>query len=143
MECGYGRGQVNRYLDGELGYVEVAELQAHLDVCAGCAAELAELGALRSALAQWGTHEEVPGLHFVARVVAAVEAEPAGRRSSAWERSRDGILPTVDHLLGRVVLPGGREVPVRKIIGWGIAATAVVIGIERRHGRRDRELKTS
>ena len=143
MECSYCRGQVNRYLDGELGYVEVAELQAHLDLCVECAAELVELGALRSALAQWGTVEEVPAPDLVARVVAAVEAETAGRRSSTYERSPDGILTTVDHLLGRVVLPGGREVPVRKIIGWGIAAAAVVIGIERRHGRRDRELKTS
>jgi hypothetical protein len=143
MECSYCRAQVNRYLDGEIGYVEVEELQAHLDLCAECATKFAEVGALRSALAQWGTVEVSPAPGFVARVVAAVEAETAGHGSNAYERPPGGILATVDRLLGRVMLPGGREVPVRKIIGWGIAAAAVVIGIERRHGRRGRELKTS
>lgn len=143
MECSYCRGLVNRHMDGELGYVEAAELQAHLDVCNACAAELDEVRGLRQALAQWGTLEVSPSPDFVARVVEAAVAQTAAHRSSARERRPDGISAQVDRLLGRVVLPGGHAVPVRKIIGWGIAAAAVVIGLERRHGRRVRELKTS
>ena len=32
MECGYCHAQLNRYIDGELGYVEVAELQSGYDL---------------------------------------------------------------------------------------------------------------
>ena len=28
MDCSYFRERINRYIDGELGYLEVAELQA-------------------------------------------------------------------------------------------------------------------
>ena len=33
-----------------------------------------------------------------------------------------------------------RHLPVKNVIGWGLATAAVVIGFERRHGRRSREL---
>ncbi|MEZ5125498.1 MAG: hypothetical protein R2826_04515 [Thermoleophilia bacterium] len=52
-------------------------------------------------------------------------------------------MRSLDCLLGRIALPNGRSVPVRNVIAWGIAALALVIGIERRHVRRGRELRPS
>ena len=33
MDCSYFRERINLYIDGEMGYLEVAELQAHLSFC--------------------------------------------------------------------------------------------------------------
>ena len=33
MDCSYFRARLNQYVDGELGYLEVAELQSHLSFC--------------------------------------------------------------------------------------------------------------
>jgi hypothetical protein len=49
-------------------------------------------------------------------------------------------LDTLDETLGRIPLPGGRTIPVKHVIGAGIAAAAVIIQLERRHLRRSREL---
>jgi hypothetical protein len=54
MDCSYFRERINLYIDGEMGYLEVAELQAHLSFCPDCAAELAQVGEVRGALAAWG-----------------------------------------------------------------------------------------
>lgn len=144
MNCSYSRAQLNRHIDAELGYLEVAELQCHLDSCSACAAELAEVGALRRALADWGERELSPTPGFVERVAASAEAQATGTRASATFRwAVEDALQPIDELLGRVVLPGGRAVPVRKLVGWGLAAVAVAVGIERRHVRRGRELETS
>ena len=35
MDCSYFRERINRYIDGEIGYLEVAELQAHLELLPG------------------------------------------------------------------------------------------------------------
>ena len=54
MDCGYFRLRMNYHLDAELGYLEVADLQRHLEACPSCAAEFAEVGAVREAMAAWG-----------------------------------------------------------------------------------------
>ncbi len=60
MDCSGVTGLINRYIDGELGYVETAGLQQHLDFCPDCSAELRELSGLRGALAAWGRTQLVP-----------------------------------------------------------------------------------
>jgi anti-sigma factor RsiW len=143
MDCSSCHALINRYIDGELGYVDVAELQRHLDFCEGCAADLAELGALRVALAAWGGEQLTPPPEFAGRVVAAVRDETARVAAAPLHRALEGRLREIDDLLGRVALPGGRSMPVRSLIAWGLAAAAVFVGIERRHVRRARELRPS
>ena len=141
MDCSYFRERINLYIDGELGYLEVAELQQHLSFCPDCAAELAQVGEVRGALAAWGRLELATPPGFAERVMAAVELEPAPGSPKPFGQAVDDTLQTLDDTLGRIPLPGGRTIPVKNVIGWGLAAAAVVIGLERRHGRRTRELK--
>jgi anti-sigma factor RsiW len=143
MDCSYFRERINGFIDGELGYLEVAELQGHLSFCADCSAELAQMSEVRGALAAWGRLELAPPPGFAERVTAAVELEPVPGTARPFGRAVDGALDKLDETLGRVPLPGGRTIPVKNVIGWGLAAAAVVIGLERRHLRRVRELTPS
>ena len=140
MDCSYFRERINLYIDGELGYLEVAELQQHLSFCPDCAAELAQVGEVRGALAAWGRLELATPPGFAERVTAAVELEPAPGSSKPLGRVVDEALDYLDVRLGSIPLPGGRHLPVKNLIGWGLATAAVVIGFERRHERRSREL---
>jgi anti-sigma factor RsiW len=141
MDCSYFRARLNQYVDGELGYLEVAELQGHLSFCPHCSAELAQLSELRGALAAWGEAELAPPPGFAERVAAAaaLEAKPG---EATLERVVHDVLDTLDETLGRVPLPGGRTIPVKNVLGYGIAATAVLIQLER-YLRRTRELRPS
>jgi anti-sigma factor RsiW len=141
MDCSYFRERINEYVDGELGYLEVAELQDHLSFCPECATELAQVGEVRGALAGWGRLELATPPGFAERVMAAVEIEPAPGSPRSLTRVVEDVLQTLDDTLGAVPLPGGRTIPVKNLIGWGIATAAVIIGIESAHGRRSRELK--
>lgn len=143
MDCSYFRQRINNFIDGELGYLEVAELQQHLSFCADCAVELAQLGEVRGALAAWGRLELAPPLGFAERVTAAVELEPAPDAAKPFGRAVNDALDRLDETLGSIPLPGGRTIPVKNVIGWGFATAAVVIELERRHLRRSRELKAS
>ena len=140
MDCSYFRERINLYVDGEMGYMEVAELQAHLSFCPDCAAELAQVGAVRGALAAWGRLELATPPGFAERVMAAVELEPAPGSPKPFGRAVDDALQELDDMLGRIPLPGGRTIPVKNVIGWGLAAVAVAVGLGRRRGRRSREL---
>ena len=135
--------RINNFIDGELGYLEVAELQGHLSFCAECAAELAQVSEVRGVLAAWGQLEMAPPPGFAERVTAAIELEPAASAAKPFRRAVNEALDRLDETLGRVALPGGRTIPVRNVIGWSLAVTAVAIGLERRHLRRSRELKPS
>ncbi|MFA4965580.1 MAG: zf-HC2 domain-containing protein [Thermoleophilia bacterium] len=141
MDCSYFRERLNRYVDAELGYLEVAELQQHLSFCPGCAVELAQLGEARTALARWGRLELAPPPGFAERVIATVGLEPAPGAPKPFGRAVEEAFDRLDEALGRVPLPGGRTIPVKNVIGWGLAAAALIAGLERRHGRRTRELK--
>ena len=142
MDCSYFRLRMNYHLDAELGCLEVAELQRHLEACPSCAAEFAEVGAVREAMAAWGRCGFAPpGL--AQRVIAGVERELAAATARPLRSALDERYRQIDDLLGRVHLPGGRAIPVRSLLGWGLAAAAVLIGIERRHVRRARELRPS
>lgn len=141
MDCSYFHERINRYIDGELGYLEVAELQSHLSFCPDCADEIGQMGAVRVTLAAWGELELAPAPGFAARVRAAVELEPAPGTPRPFGDVVNDALQKLDDALGRMPLPGGRTIPVKNVIGAGIAAAAVVIGLERRYLRRERELK--
>jgi anti-sigma factor RsiW len=141
MDCSYFRARLNQYVDGELGYLEVAELQSHLSFCPHCAAELGQLSELRGALATWGEVELAPPPGFAERVAAAAALEPKPGEATIGRVVND-MLDVLDETLGRIPLPGGRTIPVKNVLGYGIAATAVVIQVER-YLRRARELKPS
>ena len=140
MDCSYFRERINLYVDAEMGYMEVAELQQHLSFCPDCAAELAQVGAVRGALAAWGRLELATPPGFAERVIAAVELEPAPGSPKPFGRAVNDALQRLDDTLGRIPLPGGRTIPVKNVIGWGLAAVAVAVGLGRRRGRRSREL---
>jgi len=140
MDCSYFRERINLYIDGEMGYLEVAELQAHLSFCPDCAAELAQVGAARGALAAWGRLELAAPPGFADRVMAAVELEPAPGSPKPFGQVVDETLEYLDERLGSMPLPGGRTIPVKNVIGWGLAVGAVAIGLGRRRDRRSREL---
>jgi anti-sigma factor RsiW len=139
MDCSYFRSRLNEFVDGELGYLDVAELQGHLSFCADCAAELAQLSEVRGVLATWGEAELAPPPGFAERVAAAaaLQAKPG---QATLGRVVGDALDALDDTLGRIPLPGGRTVPVKNVLGYGIAATAVIIQVER-YLRRARELK--
>jgi len=140
MDCSYFRERINEYVDGEMDYMQVAELQAHLSFCPDCALELAQTGELRGVLADWGRLELAPPPGFAERVMAAVELEPAPGTHKSVGQLVDETLRKLDDRLGSIALPGGRTIPVKNLIGWGLATAAVVIGLERRHERGSREL---
>ncbi len=139
MDCSYFRARLNQYVDGELGYLEVAELQGHLSFCPHCAAELGQLSELRGALATWGEVVLASPPGFAERVAAAAALEPKPGEATVGRVVSDA-LDALDHTLGRIPLPGGRTIPVKNVLGYGIAATAVLIQVER-YLRRTRELK--
>jgi hypothetical protein len=72
--------------------------------------------------------------------MAAVELEPAPGAPRSVGQVVDETLRALDGRLGSISLPGGRTIPVKNLIGWGLATAAVVIGLERRHERGSREL---
>jgi hypothetical protein len=139
MDCSYFRSRLNQFVDGELGYLEVAELQGHLSFCPDCAAELGQLSELRGALATWGEVELASPPGFAERLSAAAALEPKPGEATVGRVVED-VLDALDHTLGRIPLPGGRTIPVKNVLGYGIAATAVLIQVER-YLRRTRELK--
>ena len=141
MDCSYFCARLNQFVDGELGYLDVAELQGHLSFCPDCSAELAQLSEVRGALAAWGEAELAPPPGFAERVAAAVALEPKPGETT-FGRVVEDVLDALDETLGRIPLPGGRTIPVKNVLGYGLAATAVLIQVER-YLRRTRELKPS
>ena len=77
MNCDDRTLQLNALLDGELPATEAAELTAHLASCPQCSRLLAELGALRAALADTFP-EEVISPEFHARIAGAIDGALAG-----------------------------------------------------------------
>jgi anti-sigma factor RsiW len=142
MDCSYFGERIDRYIDGELGYMEVAELQSHLSFCPHCAGMLAQSGRMRGVLAAWGRVELATPPGFAERVRAAVELEPAPGSPRPLGELLGDWVEDLDRALGRIPLPGGRTIPVMNVIGWGLAAAAAVaLELERRRVRRTRELR--
>ncbi|HOU27969.1 MAG TPA: zf-HC2 domain-containing protein [Thermoleophilia bacterium] len=142
MDCSYFCSRLNQFVDGELGYLEVAELQGHLSFCPDCAAELARISEVRAAMAAWGEAELAPPPGFAERVLARAALDPVPGSRRPFGRVVFDTLDQLDEALGRVPLPGGRTVPVKNVIGYGIAAAALAAELQRRRLRRLRELKS-
>ncbi len=141
MDCGGVRALINRYIDGELGYVEIAEFQQHLDFCPDCALELRELGDLRGVLAAWGGIRLAPPMGFADRVMAAVEREPLPGLAAAARRSRRRGARAPRPRPRQDAAPGRPHDPRQERDRLGAGVAAVVIGLERRHGREESEVR--
>ena len=80
------QGALAAYLYGECDAAERSAIEAHLAICAACAAELASLGATRAALASWTPPEAELGF----QIVSARDAAPPGahvlRPAQWWQR---------------------------------------------------------
>ena len=140
MDCSYFRARLNQFVDGELGYIEVAELQGHLSFCPHCAAELAQLSEVRGAMADVGRGRAgaAAGLRGARRGGCRPRAQAGrghrgarrGRRARRARRTRSAASRC----------PAAAPSPSRTSSVYGIAATAVLIQVER-YLRRTRELK--
>lgn len=128
MDCVRCREVIHRYIDGELGDAQVVAFQKHLSFCPDCAAELEGLAAARAVLqATKQVTADVPA-GFADRVMSAVEAQPA---PTAFERTLSSVT--------RGALPGRVPRSVRRYAYYGLAVTAVVIGLARRFAHRPGE----
>jgi len=143
MDCSGVRALMNRYIDGELGYLETAEFQRHLAFCPDCSLEFRELSALRGTLAAWGDVPLAPPAGFANRVMTAVATEPLPGSPRPLADVVGDVLEWLDQALGRVRLPGGRTMPVKNLLGWAIALVAVVIGFGRRRGQDQAKTRVS
>ena len=131
MDCAELRRLINRYIDGELGYVETADFRRHVAFCQDCSLELRDLTDVRAAMAAWGETELAPLPGFAERVMEAVSREPLPGTPRSANELFDDALDELDRVLGKVPLPGGRSIPVKNLIGWALATAAVVL-----YGRR-------
>ena len=91
---------MNAFLDGELTNAEARELQAHLEECGSCNAEVAELRHLTGDLHSLGAQHAPAELR--SRVIDAIakgsearQASSAGRRASAALSSFNGGRPSM------------------------------------------------
>ena len=120
---GHERERVSAYLDGELGPAERAEVEAHLAVCAACAALLEDLAAVGAEAA--GLPAAAPEGYFdrfPSRVVARLRAADARRRPFrlpvwTWAAAAALVLAAVTPLTLR-----GRRAPAAPATGADIQA---------------------
>lgn len=138
MNCATAHQHMCEGLDGRLAYFTGSDLRLHLRGCSACATEFAEYKALQRALGDLANVTLTTPAGFAARVVD----EALRDRQAATERW------PLSRLAGRCcgeaagATDEGRRVAVR-VVGWGLAAVAVAIGLQYHHGRRGRPLKTS
>src|SRR5262245_29376336 len=84
MDCKTARSMLEAYLDNELDRADARELEAHVDGCEECRAELTRLDALRRALRE-------PSLRFSApATLRARIATPAETESGTVPSARSG-----------------------------------------------------
>lgn len=130
MDCTQCHTAINRYVDGELRASAVAEFQAHLSFCPGCAAELRDLSAVRSGLALLGEIELPVPEGFADEVMIAIDSRPEpGMREKLRELAGRAGLPA---------LPAGRRAVALSALA---TVAALAVGLEARHLRRHKEVK--
>jgi anti-sigma factor RsiW len=85
------RGELlSAFIDGELASAEVAELTKHLMTCPACLQRLAELGALRSALAETFAEEKLSE-EFLFRITKQLDSAEDQLTTNSAAQSR--VLP--------------------------------------------------
>jgi anti-sigma factor (TIGR02949 family) len=112
MDCKNASTLLEAYLDNELDRAEARELEAHVDGCAACRAELSRLGELRQALRDQALrHSAPPSLR------ERIRAEASGSGTSTIT-SRDRIfgMPAWSRLAAACVLAFG--VGAVTMSGW-------------------------
>lgn len=82
MECKHSQDWMSAYLDGELDASATLQLEMHLAACNQCEAALAQLQALRVAIASQGTRHAAPA-HLKHRIGAAIREQSPPRRARA------------------------------------------------------------
>jgi anti-sigma factor RsiW len=80
------QGALAAYLYGECDAAERAAMEAHLAACSACAAELASLGAAKSALASWVPPETELGFQIVSATATLEPASNVVRPSRWWQQ---------------------------------------------------------
>ena len=141
MSCDSRFEQLSAFLDGELTPTKTAELTKHLQTCPSCAQHLAELGSLRSALAQ-AIPEGTITQEFLTRIENRLD------RSAEEAESRVARGGTVLRFVRRQLRPK------LGTVGYSMAAAAlaatVVFGLMKRPDKevdlaavRDAALRTS
>ncbi len=97
MKCAQAQQQLSLMIDGELGADARQELQLHLDQCASCRSEAAELSALRAAFV--APARRIPSTAILQRLRERIHAEDA---IAAREQLGNGILLSLrEALFGR------------------------------------------
>lgn len=90
-----------------------AEVRQHVEECAGCGRDLAELRATMGLLDDWAAPEANP--FFDAKLLSRLRAEEQGRPVGFWERWKARLMygsnlrmqPLMAGALGLVILVGG------------------------------------
>jgi anti-sigma factor RsiW len=115
---------LSAFLDGELSPIEVAALTEHLASCPDCVKRLAELGALRVALAE-AIPEEGLSPEFLSRITGALDSavETLSQRASVAEPPRTARLIPFKPL--RQPRPTNRRPFLAGVVATAVAAMVV------------------
>jgi anti-sigma factor RsiW len=154
--CGDG-GALAAYLYGEGDAAERSVIQAHLSICAACAAELALLGVTRSALASWTPPETALGFQVVSARETATPATVLRpprwwqRPMPAWAQAAAALLIfAMGGVFGMRAGVGDRTPASAPVVTSATGATplttvstADLAALERRLRREMMQLRTS
>ena len=121
MTCDEARKLLGAHADGELGLPHAAELEAHLEGCAGCRGALAGLTELGAGVRAHAAYHAAPAglaariraaLPREASPAAAVEPVPAAARRWGWPQLGAGLVAAFALAWSAglyLVLPGAAE----------------------------------
>jgi hypothetical protein len=118
MDCRTARSKLGAFHDGELPLKEAQQLQAHLDDCPRCSAELASLRAIVAELADPG-HPRVPDRLWLS-IKRNLEPEHSFRPAA-----QPGSRVAADRPTRLRRLPAALAATVVLIIGLGLIATVL------------------
>ncbi|MBA5639153.1 anti-sigma factor [Duganella sp. LX20W] len=94
MECTQSQHWMAAWLDGELDPAGALQLESHLAGCAACRAALAQLKALRSAVAQEATRHAAPP-HLRQRISAALQQQERRQEQEQQRRQEQRLREQV------------------------------------------------
>lgn len=119
MRCSAARRLAQLQFDGELGRFGRWRLARHLAACPGCAAELAQLGAMRDAIAAL-PREAAPD-DLAARIRASIAQEPAPPRPARPRRTvyawaGPGLAGALAGVALTLLVTRGGDTPDRELI---------------------------
>jgi anti-sigma factor RsiW len=116
MACEQWRGDLDRYLDGELSTAEAAALAAHLRTCAACAAEVLERVQLKRSIQMAGTRYPASA-ELRNKITRSVSAKSSSGITRKWRRVFVPALALVVAALVLAVYLGQQRTARRRIYG--------------------------